>query len=75
MFQTEKTTESEGETGAESVGADVEGKLALAELIAVMDWSYSPEHGAPAWAITQQDDFANLHVRQLWKNFASIYSC
>lgn len=60
-----RAREREGETGRESAGAGVEGTLRLAELIAVMDWSYSPEHGAPAPAITQQDDFANLHVRQL----------
>lgn len=54
-----------GGTGREPAGADVERSLALAELIAVMDCSYSPEHGAPAAAITQHDDFANLHVRQL----------
>lgn len=57
--------ESTGETGRESAGADVLRTLALTELIAVMDWSYSPEHRAPAPAITQQDDFADLRVRQL----------
>lgn len=38
-------------------------RVVSAQLIAVMDWSYSPEHGAPA--ITRQDDFPNLHIRQL----------
>ena len=52
-------------SGGESVKAHVEGTHGLAELIVVMDWSYSHEHEAPAPAITQQDDFANLHVRQL----------
>lgn len=53
--------ESEGEAGRESTGAGVEGTLGLAELIAVMDWSDSPEHGAPGPALTQPDDFADLH--------------
>lgn len=57
--------ESEGETGRESAGAALEATLGLTEIIAVMDWLYSPEHGAPAPAITQQDDFVDLRVRQL----------
>lgn len=36
------------------------GTVRLAEIIAVMDWSYSPERWS--LAITQQDDFADLHV-------------
>lgn len=39
-----------------------------------MDWSRSPELQAPDPAITKQDDFAKLHVWQLWKNFAIISS-
>lgn len=61
-----KVRGGEGEIrGGESAGAGVEGTPVLAELIAMMDWSNSPEHGALAPAITQRDDFANLHVRQL----------
>lgn len=40
-------------------------RVVSAQLIVVMDWSYSPERGAPALAITRQDDFPNLHIRQL----------
>lgn len=67
-----QTRSREWETGRESAGAAVEATLGLTEIIAVMDWLYSPEHGAPAPAITQQDDFADLRVRQLWKNSATI---
>lgn len=49
--------------GRGAAGAAVEATLRLAEIIAVMDRSYSPEHTAPAAA--QQDDFADLHVRPL----------
>lgn len=65
-FSTDRQAgESEGETGRESAGAAVGVTLRITEIIAVMDWLYSPEHRAPARAITQQDDFADLHVRQL----------
>lgn len=63
MFLRKVRKKSEEETGRESAGVDAEGTLRLAELIAVMEWSYSPEHRAAT--ITQQDDFSNLHVRRL----------
>lgn len=50
------------EAGRGAAGAAVEATLRLAEIIAVMDRSYSPEHAAPAAA--QQDDFADLHTHR-----------
>lgn len=76
MFYLQKSTRRWGRNQRRgSAGAGDEGTPGLAELIAMMDWSNSPEHGALAPAITQQDDFASLHVRQLWKNFATICNC
>lgn len=64
VLSTDEEERVEGEPGRESAGAAAGGTLGLAEIIAVMDWSYSPEHGAPAPATTQQDDFADLRVME-----------